>query len=55
MFEQARHADELREPMADGYGRLLDVKTLNPPYANLDTQSTEPSTAPEILHAQRLG
>lgn len=24
LFEQARHADELRERMADGYGRLLD-------------------------------
>jgi integrase len=26
MFEQSRHADELRERMADGYGRLLEVK-----------------------------
>ena len=26
MFEQARHADELRERMADGYGRLLEVE-----------------------------
>lgn len=25
LFEQARHADELREQMAQGYGRLLDV------------------------------
>ena len=27
MFEQARHADELRERMADGYGRLLTMST----------------------------
>jgi integrase len=26
MFEQARHADELRNRMADGYGRLLELK-----------------------------
>ena len=29
MFEQARHADELRERMADGYGRLLDVNEMS--------------------------
>jgi hypothetical protein len=29
MFEQARHADELRERMADGYGRLLDVNAMS--------------------------
>ena len=28
-FERARHADELRERMAHGYGRLLDVKRMS--------------------------
>jgi len=35
-FERARHADDLRERMAVGYGRLLDINamstsTRNPP------------------------
>lgn len=29
LFEQARHADELRERMAEGYGRLLDVNAMS--------------------------
>ena len=28
-FEKARHADDLRDRMADGYGRLLDVNTMS--------------------------
>ena len=28
-FERARHADDLRDRMADGYGRLLDVNTMS--------------------------
>ena len=28
-FERARHADDLRERMADGYGRLLDVNAMS--------------------------
>jgi integrase len=28
LFEQARHADELRERMGDGFGRLLDVNKM---------------------------
>jgi integrase len=28
-FERARHADDLRARMADGYGRLLDVKEMS--------------------------
>jgi hypothetical protein len=29
LFEQARHADELRERIADGFGRLLDVNAMS--------------------------
>jgi integrase len=29
LFEHARHADELRDRMADGYGRLLDVNAVS--------------------------
>jgi integrase len=29
LFEQARHAEELRERMAAGFGRLLDVNTMS--------------------------
>jgi len=29
MFEQARHADELRDQMQAGFGRLLDVNSVS--------------------------
>lgn len=46
-FEQARHADDLRDRMAAGYGRLLDVNAMSTSGRNpIDLAATQQSQKP---------
>jgi integrase len=50
LFEQARHADELRERMSNGFGRLLDVNTMSTRGRNQPKPAPAPVAAIKPIH-----
>ncbi len=49
-FERARHADELREAMSEGFGALLDVKPLSTSARNRPQPQPAKMAAVEPIH-----